>query len=540
MTTTEGKSNELDLTQLLRVLRRTWPFILGTALLAGGLAYFWSDSQPRRYEASGTVMATATSSETNAALSSVVVSAPQLPQGAVAELLSSRSFLNEVIALVESSSLSAEEKQAVTGRLEQELASNTFDSLSVRARVDAQQRGIYEVQAVTGDPDASRVLANSAIRALLEWDTERVRSGISRARQTWERQLVSLDEQIAAAAPTTAEYGALVGARGEARLNLAQVEVLEESVSPSLALLSEANTSPQPITPKPLRNAALATLLALLGAATLATLFDLTRQRVRGSSDLLRLGAPVIGEVPKLRRVRRADTVTMVQSGDLYEPASFIRINLERLAQRESGKPLCLVMTSARPSEGKSTVSAATAASFAQAGQRVLLVDLDVHRPVQQEFWNLTGRTWVPLAGGAQGQPTTVLQAAAHPETASAADLGNGVFLLPAAQVTRREAGVIGTRNFVQLLQRWQEGFDVVIYDTAPALSVADAMVVGEVSAGLVLVVESGSTSLQEVERVAQTMQATQVPLLGIVLNKISRGQNHSYSYSYGRSYTRA
>ncbi|MFC6619067.1 tyrosine-protein kinase domain-containing protein [Deinococcus radiophilus] len=540
MTVSERPNNEFDLNQLLRVLRRTWPWVLAATLLVSGLVYAWSNAQPRQYEASGTVMATAGAGESNAAINSVVVSPPQLPQGAVAELLNSQTFLDRVMELVRDSGLPLEQKEAITSQLRDELASNSFASLGVRARVDAQQRGIYEVQAVTGDPEGSRVLADSAIKALLEWDTERVRGGISRARQTWERQITNLSSQIENAEPGSVDEEALVTARGEARLNLAQVEVLEESVTPSLSRLADANTSPSPITPRPLRNTVLAGLLTLLGAAALAVLLDLLRRRVRGTGDLISVGAPVIGELPRLRKAQRAAVVSEVQTGNLYEPASFIRINLERLAERRDGSPASFVITSARPGEGKSTVAASTAASFAATGQRVLLIDVDVHRPTQQEFWNLSGRPWVPLAGAEYGQPTTVLQAAAHPETASAADLGNGVFVLPAAQVSRREAGVIATRGFVDLLERWKEGFDVVIYDTAPALSVADAMVVGEVTDGLVLVVEAGGTSVQEVERVVQGLRSTRVHLLGVVLNKISAGSGYGYSYSYGRSYTRS
>ncbi|MFC6592964.1 CpsD/CapB family tyrosine-protein kinase [Deinococcus lacus] len=198
-------------------------------------------------------------------------------------------------------------------------------------------------------------------------------------------------------------------------------------------------------------------------------------------------------------------------------------------------------MTSARPGEGKSTVAAAAAASFAAAGSRVLIVDVDIHRPSQHEFWSLGGRSWVPLAGAMHPTPCTVMQAANNPSIASAADLGGGVFLLPAAQTSRREAGVISSRHFLDQLQRWQEGFDVVIYDTAPALSVADAMVVGGITEGLVLVVEQGKTSVREVERVTQSMQAAHVHLLGVVLNKITRRESEGYSsYSYGKAYTRS
>ncbi|MFC6592963.1 hypothetical protein ACFP81_13775 [Deinococcus lacus] len=334
MTGPERLSSELDFSQLLQVIRRLWPVITAATLLTSGLVYSWSNSQPRRYEASGAVMSVAGSSDSNAAISSVVVSPPQLPQGAVAKLIQSRTFLGRVSELIQQSELPAAQQQDIVQQLESELQANAFESLNVRARVDAQQRGIYEIQATTGDPEGSRVLADATIKALLEWDTQRVRDGISRARQTWEKQIANIDAQIAGARAGSVDRQALVAAHGDARLSLAQVEVLEEAVTPSLSRLSDANTTRKPVSPRPVRSAALAGALALLGTTGLLVLLDLMRRKIRTSNDLAALGAPTIGEFPKLRRSQRAQAVAEVQGGDLYEPASFIRINLERLTQQ--------------------------------------------------------------------------------------------------------------------------------------------------------------------------------------------------------------
>ncbi|GGS36178.1 P-loop NTPase [Deinococcus knuensis] len=534
--TGEIKRDELDLAQVFRAVRRHWLPVLALTLLVVFGVYFAAQRQARVYEATGSVMA-ASSDVGNSVANTGVVATPQLPQGAVAEVLQSRSVVLRIIELIRESELPEASRTVIADQLQSELNRNGFKLVTVRARVDAQQRGIYELRALSGTPEGARVLTDSAMKALLEWDAARAKRGITLAKQTLQGQVDSLDAQIAALPTSGAEREALAVARGQARLNLSQVQVLEQVATGNLVLLSEANTSNSPISPKPLRNAVLAGVLALMGGFGLAVLVDALSRRVRSSADLLSLNVPVIGELPKLRRAQRSLVVNAVSSGELYEPTGFIRANLSAVVNENAGRASTFVLTSARPGEGKSTVVVSLATSFAASGKRVLIMDLDVHRPTQHEYWNLTGRSWVPLSGSVQAGQTTLLQAVQHPEQASAVDLGNGVFLLPASQATRREAGLLTTRAFAEQIKAWTEGFDVVLLDSAPVLSVADALVIGPQTDGMVLVVEANGTSMVEIQRMLQSVNVASVKLLGIVLNKLSR--NQGYGYTYGRSYTR-
>jgi len=263
----------------------------------------------------------------------------------------------------------------------------------------------------------------------------------------------------------------------------------------------------------------------------LALLLDSLRRRVRSTADIIALDVPAIGELPRMPRSRRAETATAATAGVLYEPTGFIRVNLSTAVPQT---PALFAISSARPGEGKSTVVAAVAESYALAGKRVLVIDLDVHRPTQQEFWSVGGRPWVPLPGAREGHQTTVVQAIEHPEQASAVDVGRGIHLLLAGEVGRRAASLLNTPGLPELLRQWATGYDVVLIDTPPLLSVADAFVIAPHTDGLVLVVESNETSVPEVQRVLQGARTSQVKLLGIVVNKVRRGQQgYGYSYSY-------
>ena len=220
--------------------------------------------------------------------------------------------------------------------------------------------------------------------------------------------------------------------------------------------------------------------------------------------------------------------------GKFYESTGFVRVNLTAAVPQT---PAIITVTSARPGEGKSTAVAAAAVSFALAGKRVLIIDLDLHRPAQHEFWSLGGRQWIPLPGATEGHQTSVVQALEHPETASAVDVGDGIYVLPAGEKGRRAESVLNDANFPVLIHRWAQGYDIVLIDTPPVLAVSDAFIVARHSNGLMLVVASDETSVPELQRVMRDAQSTDTKLLGIVLNKVRRNeQGYSYAYEYSSS----
>lgn len=525
-------SDEVDLAQVLAVLRRhALPLLLAPVLVAGGTYLLFSRQAPT-YEAVTSVMA-AQIDNSNSVLSGATVTAPQLPQGAVEEVVHSRQTVNRMVGLITESDLPVPVKASITRDLQAELANDSFGRIAVRARLDNQQRGVYELRASAETPEAARVLATAATKSLLEWDLQRARQGAGRARRNLQEQLENISARLAASPPGSVDRQSLIAARGQLVLTLSQATVFEEGAVGNLTLLAEANAPRVPVSPKPRRNAALAALLTLFAGAGLALLLDSLRRRVRSTTDVLSLDVPALGELPRLPRAKRGNTVEAARSGVLYEAAGFLRVSLSAVIPSRN---VLLAVTSARPREGKSSVVASLATSYALTNKRVLIIDLDMHRPTQQEFWSIGSRPWVPLPGATEGHQTTVVQAIERPEHASAVDVGQGVHLLPAGEGGRRAASLLSAPGLPELLRRWAGAYDVVLIDTPPVLSVADTFVIAPHTDGLILVVESNETSIPEVQRVLQTVRTSQAKLLGVVVNKIRRGQQgYDYSYSYQR-----
>ncbi|GGS26153.1 polysaccharide biosynthesis tyrosine autokinase [Deinococcus knuensis] len=522
--------DDVDLLQVLAVLRRAWLPLIAAPVLLGGATYVLSSRQAPVFEATTSLMS-AMPDNANDVLRGSSVTASQLPQGAVDEVVHSRASVDRIISTIAATDLSSDVKSAISDDLNDELATDAYARLTVKARLDQQQRGVYDVKASAETPMAAKLLADAAASALLQWDTERARAGVTRARQNLQAQLDNLNSRLAALPEGSLEAQSLVAARGQLLLNLSQATVFEEGASGNLTLLAQANAPRNPVSPKPRRNAALVFLLTLFAGAGAALLTDALRRRVRNAGDVLQLGVSTLGELPRVARIKRGQVVGLARTGEFYEPSGFIRVNL---ASAVPQKGAVIAVTSPRPAEGKSTLVATLATSYSAAGKKVLVIDMDLHRPSQQEYWNVSGRPWVALPGNSVPLRCDVTQAIEHPTQASALDVGGDIHYLPAGETGRRAAALLSRPDLPELLHTWAANYDLVLLDTPPVLALADAYVIGQKMDGMILVVESGETSVPELQRVLTTIGSTGANLAGVVINKVPRtGAGYYYNYNY-------
>ncbi|WP_189091942.1 polysaccharide biosynthesis tyrosine autokinase [Deinococcus ruber] len=504
--------------------------LLLTPLVLGGATYLLFNRQAPVYQASTSLMSAPPDSG-NSVLNGSSVIAAQLPQGAVDEVVHSSTAVNRTIQLINKSNLAQTVKLHIVRDLKNELADQKFKRLTVTSRLDQFQRGVYDIRASAESPQAAQLLATASTQALLEWDLRRAQEGVSRARQNIQDQLNNINARLAVATPGSTDQQSLVSARGQLILNLSQATVFEEGARGNLTLLADANTPRDPVAPKPRQNALLVALVTLFAGAGLTLLLDSLRRKVRSTGDVIGLDIPVLGELPRLPNSRRSQVVRAARNGKLYESTGFIRVNLGSNVPQSQA---VVAVTSARPGEGKSSVVAATAISYALAGRRVLIIDLDLHRPTQQEFWQLGGRPWVSLPGATQAKQTSIALAFEHPEQASAIDVGEGIHILPAGESGRRAASLLTDAKFPVLLKQWATAYDIVLIDTPPVLAVSDALVVARHADGLLLVVASEETSVPEIQRVMRDVQTNNTKLIGVVLNKVRRNEaGYYYTYQY-------
>jgi len=161
--------------------------------------------------------------------------------------------------------------------------------------------------------------------------------------------------------------------------------------------------------------------------------------------------------------------------------------------------------------EGTSSVCAHFARSIAQGdGEKVLLVDANLRSPILHMFFDLergNGLTEL-LAGGASGD--AIIRKTSTP----------GLSLVTAGAPTQDAPRLLGSAHLKEVLTEWRERYSWIIVDTSPALAYADAVVLGRMMDGVILVVQAGKTRREVIGKAQEILKNAKASVLGVVLNK--------------------
>nr|WP_240947604.1 polysaccharide biosynthesis tyrosine autokinase [Planosporangium mesophilum] len=278
-----------------------------------------------------------------------------------------------------------------------------------------------------------------------------------------------------------------------------------------------------PVSPRPARNLGLAVLLGLLVGAAIAVLRELLDNTVKSAEALQELaGAPVLAMIPNDPEAAKAPLVTgSAQRSARAEALRKLRTNLQFV---DVDRPVrVMVVTSALPSEGKSSTSANLAIVFAEAGQRVLLIDADLRRPKVAEYFGIEGAVGLTNLLAGQAQPEDVIQR-----------WSQGLWILPSGFLPPNPSELLASQHMADLLGTFRERFDVVVIDSPPLLPVTDAAILTTVADGAVLVVRAAKTSTAQVTGALQALETVNARLLGCALNLVPGMKSENYYY-YGQ-----
>ncbi|MGG6440428.1 CpsD/CapB family tyrosine-protein kinase [Saccharococcus caldoxylosilyticus] len=183
-----------------------------------------------------------------------------------------------------------------------------------------------------------------------------------------------------------------------------------------------------------------------------------------------------------------------------------------------------LMVTSAGPSEGKSTTAANLAIVFAQQGKKVLLIDADLRKPTVHYTFHLNNYMGL----------TSVLTHSSSLLSACQETNVENLYVLTSGPIPPNPAELLSSKMMDNCLQELYQLFDLIIFDTPPVLAVTDAQILANKCDGTILVVASGKTEIEAAVKAKELLAAANAKLLGVVLNqrKHREGQ-HYYYYEY-------
>ncbi|WP_433359663.1 polysaccharide biosynthesis tyrosine autokinase [Actinoplanes sp. CA-142083] len=285
----------------------------------------------------------------------------------------------------------------------------------------------------------------------------------------------------------------------------------DESPAATVFTVEAARLHSEPVSPRPLHNDALAVALGLLIGAALGVVREVCDNSVRLASALPGLtGTPVLALIPVDRkRPRKSGPFVSDSRSPRAEALRQLRTNVQ-YADREHPVKI-LAVTSAMPGEGRSSTACGLAILFAEAGQRVLIVDAELRRPRLAAF---LGRE------GSAGLTTVLVGAASLDQVLQ--PWGAGLWLLAGGHRPPNPSELLGSPQMGDLIDELRDRFDKIIFDSPPLLPVTDGAVVAARADGALLIVRARKTTAAQAAEAVRALAAVDARVLGTVFNMVS------------------
>lgn len=281
-----------------------------------------------------------------------------------------------------------------------------------------------------------------------------------------------------------------------------------------------------PISPKPVRDAIFAAAMALLLGIILSYLFDRRDRKVRSLAEIDALfAAPVLATIPHVRRAepKRRDVGSIPPK--LLEANRMLRVSLELARTVHPGS--VILVTSALPGEGKTTIVRNLAMAYRDAGQRVAVVEADLRRPALAAQLGLDEAPGLSEALEKDDMPRI--------QRLDAGSNGGGgrLDVVVAGRIPHDPTRLLDPDRLRGVLRRLAAAYDVVLVDSPPALVVSDALPLMCAANGTLLVVRAGRITRPAAARLRRTIDRTnrsnRVDVLGVVANDVVDELTSSY-----------
>jgi capsular exopolysaccharide synthesis family protein len=301
-----------------------------------------------------------------------------------------------------------------------------------------------------------------------------------------------------------------------------QVRLAKAQAVSSIAPVEAASAPAEPIRPKPLRSALLAGMLGLMLCAGVILVRVVLDDTLKSPADVaVQLGLPVLGVIGRHASADGGLISVASPRSPVAEAFRTLRANLQPASHE---RPLVtLLVTSAEPMAGKTTVAANLAVAAAQAGQRTLLIDCDLRHPTLQRVFGLVNLT---------GLARLFEKSQAMIDGACQRTRVEDLRVLTSGEMPPNPAELLGSPRMRSILAEAAAKAELVILDTPPALAVVDASLLARYADGVLLIIRPGQTRTSCARRTLEQLYRVNARILGVVVNNLDK-KDASYGLNY-------
>jgi len=515
----------MGLKEYFRLLRRWWWLLLLTTALGILSSYFTLRSTPPVYRSSTTLMVGMVIQNPNPDWQEFVTG-ERLAQ-TYAEIVTRRPILEKVV----------------------EALGLECDWRSLRGKVKVQaipKTQLLEISVTDSSPERARDIANEIAHQLILQSPTIAQDELEVNRREFVKaQLNDLQRRIEKGQGEIANLEASLSQVFDAR----QMEEIQEQIATLqkqitswqssyaqllnslqthrpvnyLTVIEPAQLPTAPARPNAQRSILFAGAIGLIlgaGVALLLEYLDDTIKSPEQVKDVLKL--PLLGAIARAPNRDHCLVTAHHPRSPISEAYRLLRANIQFTSP---DKPLkSILVTSPGPEEGKSFILANLGVVMASAGLKTILVDSDLRKPTLHKIFNISNK---------EGLTNLLVETKLKLESCLQSTEVEGLFVLPSGPLPPNPTELLGSNRMATLIEALEEDADVILYDSPPALIVADASVLATRMDGVLLVTWYGHTRREAALQAKELLLKTGANILGVVINRFSSDGAGYYYYSY-------
>jgi polysaccharide biosynthesis transport protein len=553
-----SQRGERDFRELIEPLRRRWWIPVLVALVVSAATYYHYRDSAKTYDATTTVFVQTASLDS------------ALPGVTAAGTEPDRTLNNQARLL---------QTPAIAEKVARQLKyqGDPRALLTQISTTPSSDADFLQITATSTDPNGAADIANAFAKAFVQMGTEIAQKEASAARAAIERQLSRLEP--------TRENRSL---RGELQNRAQQAALVEALPAVGVKRVDRAIPSSQPSGPDPVRNAIFAGLLGLILGGLLVYALDALDRRLPSTRLEAEYGLPLLAAIPLSRRAAAQAKRQSSLAVEITEPVRTVRTTLDH-GGIAAPAPRTLLVTSAVPGEGKTTLTKSLALGFFESGRNVLVIDADLRKPMLHRFFGVQAdqglsdvlQSAVPLSAALhdvtpqQDEVNGVVHPVTDPaepgtlalepfpplehlpplETLLSLDpptTSNGspsagpdggarrpaspvLHLLASGSFVADPAALLGGVQMGRLLAEAAASYDIVLIDSSPLLAVSDGIPLATAVDGVIVVTRADRTTRAAAHSLRRALQRLpDVTVVGLVANGVREsGMPPQYRHQY-------